>query len=219
MSSRPALRCLAALCQWVVAGLMAGCASAPPQGSYPIGYIERGVASWYGPGFHGNRTANGERFDMHQLTAAHRTLPLGSLVLVRSLSTGRTVTVRINDRGPFAKGRVLDLSLAAARTLGLVGAGTDQVELRVIGYQGRPGALGSLRIQVGSFAELANAQTLAGYLRSRYPEVRIQPVELPEGRRYRVLVGQFWSEEQAQAVADRIESEFDLQPLVLRDDT
>ncbi len=219
MSSRPARRCLAALCLWVMTGLGAGCASAPPRESYPIGYIEWGVASWYGPGFHGNRTANGERFDMHQLTAAHRTLPLGSLVLVRSLSTGRTVTVRINDRGPFAKGRVLDLSLAAARALGLVGAGTDQVELRVIGYQGRPGALGSLRIQVGSFAELANAHALAGRLRSRYPEVRIQPVDLPEGRRYRVLVGQFRSEEQAQAVADRIESEFDLQPLVWRDDT
>ena len=67
---------------------------------YPVGFVERGVASWYGPGFHGNKTANGERYDMHQLTAAHRTLPLGSIAVVRSMSTGRQVTVRINDRGP-----------------------------------------------------------------------------------------------------------------------
>src|SRR5438552_3593738 len=85
-----------------------GCAGRPvlrgdyPPG-YPIGYVERGVASWYGPGFHGNQTANGERFDMHQFTAAHRTLPLGSVATVRSLSNGRRITVRINDRGPFAR--------------------------------------------------------------------------------------------------------------------
>lgn len=99
---------------------------------YPIGYTERGVASWYGPGFHGNKTANGERYDMHQLTAAHRTLPLGSVALVRSLSTGRKVTVRINDRGPFARGRILDLSLAGAKALGMTGNGTDEIELQVV---------------------------------------------------------------------------------------
>src|SRR5262245_16837444 len=93
-----------------------GCRSAPPPverfPGYPIGYVERGVASWYGPGFHGDKTANGERYDMHKLTAAHRTLPLGAVATVRSLTTGRQVTVRINDRGPFARGRILDLSLA-----------------------------------------------------------------------------------------------------------
>ena len=118
-----------------------GCGSPPrvtkamyPPG-YPLGYIERGVASWYGPGFHGNKTANGERYDMNQLTAAHRTLPLGSIALVRSLTSGREVTVRINDRGPFAKGRVLDLSYAGARAIGMVGSGTDEVELRVIDFR------------------------------------------------------------------------------------
>ena len=97
----------------------------PP--GYPLGFVERGSASWYGPGFHGNRTANGEVYDMHKLTAAHRTLPLGSVAVVRSLTTGRRVTVRINDRGPFARGRILDLSLAGAEALGLVGWGTDEV--------------------------------------------------------------------------------------------
>jgi rare lipoprotein A len=186
---------------------------------YPVGHVERGVASWYGPGFHGNKTANGEQYDMHQLTAAHRTLPLGSMAEVRSLSNGRKVTVRVNDRGPFAKGRIIDLSLAAAQALAMTGNGTDQVELRVVAYQGRPGALGYLRVQVASFAEQANAQALAGRLKAHYPDVRIVPVDLSAGRRYRVLVGQFTSERQAEAVADRLEAQFQVEPLVLRDDT
>src|SRR5437870_562212 len=127
---------------------------------YPIGYVERGMASWYGPGFHGNKTANGERYDMHKLTAAHRTLPLGSVAVIRSPSTGRQVTVRINDRGPFAKGRVLDLSLAGAQALGMIGHGTDQIELRVVGFQGRTADMGFLRIQIGAFAEQQNALKL-----------------------------------------------------------
>ena len=138
---------------------LAACGGAPKPTyfpGYPIGFVERGEASWYGPGFHGNKTANGERYDMHQLTAAHRTLPLGSIAVVRSMSTGRQVTVRINDRGPFARGRVLDLSLAGAHALGMTGAGTDQIELRVVGYQGRAD-MGVLRVQVGSFSDQQNA--------------------------------------------------------------
>jgi len=200
-----------------------GCAGRPasrgdyPPG-YPIGYVERGVASWYGPGFHGNQTANGERFDMHQFTAAHRTLPLGSVATVRSLSNGRLVTVRINDRGPFARNRVLDFSLAAAHSLGMTGQGTDHVELRVIGYQGRPGSFGYLRVQVASFSEPANAQSLVGRLKERYSDVRMVAVDLPGGRRYRVQVGQFMTERQAELVAERLESQFEVEPLVVRDD-
>ena len=185
---------------------------------YPIGYAERGVASWYGPGFHGHKTANGERYDMYRMTAAHRTLPIGSVVSVRSLSNGRQTTVRINDRGPFAKGRIIDLSHAAAQSIGMIGTGTDQVELKVVGYEGRPGAFGFLRIQVGSFAELANAQSLAGRLRGQYGEVRILTVDLPAGRRYRVQVGRFTTERQAQAVADQLDSHYSLESLVIRDD-
>jgi len=207
------------LCLLLAASGFGGCASGPSRhAGYPLGYVERGVASWYGPGFHGNRTANGERYDMHRLTAAHRTLPLGSVARVRSLSNGRTVTVRINDRGPFARGRIIDLSLAAAQTLGMIGQGTDRVEVRVIGYQGRPGAFGSLRVQVASFAERVNAQALAGQLRGEYPDVRIEVVELLDGKRYRVHVGRFVSEHQAQVVADRLESQFQVEPLVVRDD-
>ena len=90
---------------------------------------EYGLASWYGAQLHRKRTASGERFDMHALTAAHRTLPFGSLVCVRSLTTGREVVVRINDRGPHAPGRVIDLSRAAADALGMLDLGTKQVAL------------------------------------------------------------------------------------------
>ena len=186
---------------------------------YPIGYVERGIASWYGPGFHGNQTANGERYDMHKLTAAHRTLPLGSIAVVRSTTTGKEVTVRINDRGPFAKGRVLDLSYAGARTLGIVGEGTGQVELRVIGFQGRTADMGFLRVQIGSFAEHRNAQTLLERAQRIYPAGRIQAVDLPGGKRYRVQVGEFKTENQAESAANRLEADLAVQSFVFRDDS
>ncbi|MDQ6732619.1 MAG: septal ring lytic transglycosylase RlpA family protein [Nitrospirota bacterium] len=130
-------------------GHLAGCAGTTPRGAdfpseYPMGYHERGMASWYGPGFDGRRTANGEQFDMRQLTAAHRTLPFGSIVRVRSLMNDRRVTVRINDRGPFSRGRVLDLSQGAASQLGMIGQGTHQVELDVIAYHGGSDEVGAL---------------------------------------------------------------------------
>jgi peptidoglycan lytic transglycosylase len=203
--------------------LQVSCGGAAPRPTYfpgyPIGYAERGVASWYGPGFHGNKTANGERYDMHKLTAAHRTLPLGSVAVVRSLSTGRHVTVRINDRGPFARGRILDLSLAGAQALGMTGTGTDQIELRVVGYQGRTGDMGVLRLQVGSFGDYQNAVNMLERLRTSYHGGRIVTVELPEGRRYRVQVGEFMTEAQAESAASRLESSLAIQPFVVRDDT
>ena len=101
--------------------------------SSPAGFeVERGSASWYGPGFHGRRTANGERYDMHALTAAHKTLPFGTMVRVKSLVNGREVLVRITDRGPFARNRVIDLSRAAAAELDMLGLGFKQVVLMVV---------------------------------------------------------------------------------------
>ncbi|MBS0168975.1 MAG: septal ring lytic transglycosylase RlpA family protein [Nitrospira sp.] len=183
-----------------------------------MGVVERGQASWYGPGFHGNRTANGEVYDMHKLTAAHRTLPLGSVVVVRSLTTGRQVTVRINDRGPFARGRILDLSLAGAQSVGMVGSGTDDIELRVISYEGSAGGMGVLRLQVGSFADPANAQALVERLRAGYPGTKAVAVELPEGRRYRVYAGQFQTEIAAEQAARQLRRALDTDPLIVRDD-
>jgi rare lipoprotein A len=206
----------------ILAASLAACSGAPKPTyfpGYPVGFVERGVASWYGPGFHGNKTANGERYDMHQLTAAHRTLPLGSIAVVRSMSTGRQVTVRINDRGPFARGRVLDLSLAGAHALGMTGAGTDQIELRVVGYQGQIADMGVLRVQVGSFSDQQNALNLLERTKQLYSGGRVKVVNLPEGKRYRVQIGQFPREAQAEAAASHIESSLGLQAFVFRDDS
>lgn len=103
----------------------------------PIAYantprVITGIASWYGPGFHGRRTANGETYNMEAMTAAHKSLPFGTKVEVTNEANGKTVTVRINDRGPYVKGRVIDLSHAAAKQLGMIGAGTASVALRVV---------------------------------------------------------------------------------------
>lgn len=103
-----------------------------PDDAPPARVFERGGASWYGMQFHQRKTASGERFDMGALTAAHRTLPFGSQVCVRSLVNGLEVLVRINDRGPFAAGRVIDLSRAAAEALGMVGLGIKQVSLTLV---------------------------------------------------------------------------------------
>ena len=94
-------------------------------------YVQKGQASWYGPGFHGRKTASGERFNQHALTAAHRKLPLGTRATVVNLANGKTVEVEINDRGPYARGRILDLSKAAAERLGMKHSGTAPVRLLV----------------------------------------------------------------------------------------
>ncbi|NJO51538.1 MAG: septal ring lytic transglycosylase RlpA family protein, partial [Leptolyngbyaceae cyanobacterium RM2_2_4] len=99
----------------------------------PIQFSVRGMASWYGPGFHGNRSASGEIFNQNALTAAHRNLPFGTQVRVTNLSNGQSVIVRINDRGPYSGGRVIDLSAAAARAVGLIQAGVAPVSLDVLG--------------------------------------------------------------------------------------
>ena len=105
---------------------------APPRADTPGGGEVTGMASWYGERHHGRRTASGESYDMNALTAAHRTLPFGTVVEVTNVKTGATVEVRINDRGPHIKGRIIDLSLAAARQIGLVGDGVAPVRLRVV---------------------------------------------------------------------------------------
>jgi rare lipoprotein A len=100
-------------------------------------YVETGIASWYGPGFHANKTASGERYDQNELTAAHRTLQMPSLVRVTNLSNGRSVVVRVNDRGPFAKGRIIDVSAKAAELLGMVKTGTARVKIELLENESR----------------------------------------------------------------------------------
>jgi rare lipoprotein A len=111
---------------------LAGCYSPParpPAATAPSSFSQEGMASWYGPGFHRHRTADGERFDMNALTAAHRTLPLNSVVRVTNLDNGRSVIVRINDRGPYEPGRIIDLSAKAARDLGMKEDGLAHVRI------------------------------------------------------------------------------------------
>ena len=105
----------------------------PPAAAPPVGLVQTGVASWYGPGYHGQRTSSGERYDQDSLTAAHESWAFGTRVRVTFLTTGRSVVVRINDRFPNHKGRVIDLSRAAARQIGLIGPGTGRVRLEIVG--------------------------------------------------------------------------------------
>ena len=113
----------------VLAGLVAVLYATRP-------YDEVGIASWYGPGFHGKLTANGEVYDMYGISAAHKTLPFGTIVRVVDLETGRSVVVRINDRGPFVEGRIIDLSKGAAEKLGIVARGITEVGLRILRFEG-----------------------------------------------------------------------------------
>ena len=215
------VHCLAALVLSVL--VMEGCTSTsghkvsypPGYPRNPIGYVERGVASWYGPGFHGNRTANGEIYNMNEFTAAHQTLPLGSIVQVRSLTNGRVVTVRINDRGPFVGGRVLDLSYAGARALGMIGPGTDEIELRVVAFRGRKGAL---RIQVGSFSDVHRARAMLVELEINHYNARIVESQAKEGALYRVQVGYYQTEDEAEAAARRLGTLLSIDPLIVREE-
>lgn len=122
-----------------VAGMLLGACSWIPKGEaqFDVGIKDRGVASWYGEQFHGRQAANGEMFDMGALTAAHRTMPLGSIVRVVNLTNGKHLHVRITDRGPYVNGRILDLSRAAAVQLGMDQEGTAHVQIEIVG-QRRP---------------------------------------------------------------------------------
>jgi rare lipoprotein A len=176
--------------------LAVGCAAnrrqaAPQQGlNRPI---QRGVASWYGPNFHGRRTANGERYDMHDMTAAHPTLPFGTLLEVRNVRNGRSAVVRVNDRGPFKKSRVIDLSYAAALAIGAVAPGTAMVDL-FLAKAG--GAAPHYTVQVGAFSETEKAAALRQELSRIYPETTIQA----DGTWNRVQVGAFEDRQQAESL-------------------
>lgn len=195
----------------------AGCslvrAPAPP----PVrGGVQVGVASWYGPGFHGRRTANGEVFDQHELTAAHPSLPHGTRVMVTNLANGRAVEVRINDRGPFVGGRVIDLSYAAARAVHMVGPGTARVRLEVLDDGAAPPREPSLRrvaapapppalvppptrdlpdstfaVEVAALSDAERAEHLRRRLARRFPDTFVAPLEAGTARYYRVRLGPY----------------------------
>ena len=161
------------------------------------GYLERGVASWYGPTFHGGNTSSGELYDMYGMSAAHKTLPLPTYARVTNLRNGRSVVVRINDRGPFAKGRILDLSYAAARELALVGPGTAQVRVESIDDGDGPPGLVAYAVQAGAFQDGNKASALRTSLSGRFDKVYLSPLRTDQALYYRVRVGPFDQREQA----------------------
>ncbi len=200
--------------------LIAGCfGNYPKAPSLDTDQPQRGMASWYGPSFHGKPSASGEPYDMWALTAAHRTLPFETWVQIEKVATGETVTVRINDRGPFIKGRIIDLSYAAARELTMIGEGTAEVILTILN---RPHvSIPSQKtpkhfwVQAGAFTSLTEAMSLRERLASQYSHVRVKTVKLASGEWHRVQVGTFPSKETAETVARTIKKDIGVDSLIL----
>ncbi len=169
--------------------LAAGCATNRYEPPKPDDTV-RGLASWYGKEFHGKPTANGEIYDMHGLSAAHRELPLGTVVDVTHLDNGRKIRVPINDRGPFIKGRIIDLSYGAAQKLNMVNEGVARVEVRIVALgDGISGPLSTLRftVQAGAFQQEANAIAILRRIEDDHPEARL----VSSDGWHRVRVGTF----------------------------
>jgi len=181
----------------------------------PAGYTEEGNASWYGEPFNGRRASNGEIYDMYKLTAAHRTLPFDTMVRVTNLSNGKSTTVRITDRGPFVENRIIDLSLAAAREIDLVGPGVAPVRVEVLGNHVDPTA-GFFTVQVGAFKDRGNAERLRDRLNASYSPIFIQQYDAPEGTYYRVRVGKISGEDGAQQFSEQLRSREGFSPYVVR---
>lgn len=169
----------------------------------PGGHVLSGIASWYGPDFHGRPTSSKEIYDMNDMTAAHKTLPFGTWVLVTNVDNGRSVAVRINDRGPFVAGRVIDLSYAAARMLGVVGPGTAPVRLELLDAAAPLPPSPRFAVQVGAFAEKANAERLRRELAGWLGGVEISTLTAGGRSYYRVRVIAA-SRDEAEAVAQRL---------------
>jgi rare lipoprotein A len=177
------------------------------------GFRQRGVASWYGRRFHGQKTASGELYDMYAMTAAHPTLPIPSYVRVTNVANGRSVVVRVNDRGPFHSSRVIDLSYAAAYKLGFIQAGSAQVELESV--QPAREQAGAVYVQVGAFNSRDNAESLQARMTRELGWLKESAQVLLTGNLWRLHVGPYRSREDALSVADRIAGELDLKPLVV----
>jgi rare lipoprotein A len=168
---------------------------------------QTGIASWYGPGFHGKATASGDIYNQGDLTAGHQTLPLGTRVMVTNLENGSSTQVVINDRGPFAKGRIIDLSYAAAQSIDMVGPGTALVRVDVMDS---PTRIQTIRpsldytLQVGSFSQLDNAQQLRDRLAKSFTGVTIATLQSNNLTYYRVRLGTYSNRADAEEHARQI---------------
>ena len=188
-------------------------------------YREQGTASWYGKKFHGQKTSSGEVYDMYQMSAAHKTLPIPSYARVTNLANGRSVVVRINDRGPFHSDRIIDLSYAAASRLGYIAAGSARVEVESV-TPGQAAAApaqepksavepGNTYIQVGAFSSRENAEDLRGRIARQLSWLTDAVQVLSIGNLWRLHVGPYKSNDDARTIAQRIEAELNLKPLLV----
>jgi len=178
----------------------------PPTQKLELGFYQQGIASWYGHPFHGQATASGEIYDMHGLTAAHKKLPLGTRVLVTNLENQRQIEVVINDRGPFVKNRIIDLSKKGAQQLGMIGNGTAMVRLDILEL---PQSISSSKknpfaIQFGAFKNREPALKLQHRIAKQNDAVFIDKVKRSDGIIYRVRLGWFYSREAAHKEARRL---------------
>lgn len=201
-----------------------------PVGSHQP-YRESGVASWYGKKFHGQKTSSGEIYDMYGMSAAHRTLPIPSYARVTNLANGKSVVVRVNDRGPFHSERIIDLSYAAAYKLGYVAAGSARVEVEnldadaskpvaaaepVMTEQPNPVPLPSgVYLQVGAFSSRANAEDYRSRIARQLAWLSESIQVLSIGNLWRLHVGPYRSNDDARSIAERIEAELNLKPLLV----
>ncbi|MDR2400820.1 MAG: septal ring lytic transglycosylase RlpA family protein [Deferribacteraceae bacterium] len=185
-----------------------------PLSSVSPDYEETGIASWYGKDFHNKKTAGGEKFDMYAFTAAHKTLPMPTYISVVNLENNKSVVVKVNDRGPFSKGRILDLSYAAAEQLGMVAAGTARVRITVLSEasdrlrtESRNVDInsGSFGVQLASFSVRANARDLSAKIKNS----RISEVTVNGKRYYRVQVFGYNTKQEAETAAKRFEKEYE----------
>ncbi len=151
-----------------------------PADAVPLS-TETGLASWYGAPYHNRRGSNGEVYNMHAMTAAHRTLPLGSIVRVTNVKTGRTALMRITDRGPFVEGRILDVSYAAAKQLDIWQPGVARVKLEVMQTPATPAPGGRWAVQIGSFEKEKDASEMAQHLARRYRTAKVAEIASPVG--------------------------------------
>jgi len=195
----------------IAMGLTIGACSSLPKGQadLDLGVKARGIASWYGADFHGLATASGEVYDMEALTGAHRTLPLGTLVKVTNVVNGKQVLVRINDRGPYVKGRIVDLSHAAARELGMVQDGITPVQLEVAGHEetGWLAAVVGVIMKARSFTKLEPQPESVDSDASRAVPQRLLPGELRSERSLRLPPSDVMRERRARRVADILAAE------------
>ena len=190
-----------ALATLLAVWLIASCSGNRKAETAGVGFEEKGIASWYGPGFHGKRTANGEVYDMDAMTAAHKTLPFDLIVEVENLDNGRSTRVRINDRGPFVRGRIIDLSREAAKRIGMLGPGTARVRIRVVERAPPVERTGSFWVQVGAFRDRGNARALEARLKRDFSDVRIRS----EDGWYRVGFGPFDKRSKADELARKLD--------------